>query len=124
MKYKTQHYAEALYGALKGKTALEQKEILKRFIRTLDKNKDRSKLNLILRNVEKEYLKSSGLCKIDLETVDGATESLKENIKSVVGQAIFTEKKNKDLGAGVKMLVNDHILIDATAENYLRKIFN
>lgn len=123
MRYKTQHYAEALYKVLKDKPASEQKKVLERFLRILDKNKDRAKLNLILKNVEKEYLKGNNLCKIAIESPDKISDHTKSLIQEIIGKAIFTEKLNKDLGAGIKLVINDHILIDATAQNYLKKIF-
>lgn len=124
MKYSPKQYACALLESLKGKSETKQKEMVGNFLKTLSKNNDWSRLNSILRTVEKEYLKDAGLKKVYLETAGSVMPGLEKEIEKILGHRIyFLSKTNPTLLAGIKILVDDELLIDASAKNKIEKIF-
>lgn len=123
MKYTPQQYAVALYAVLKGKSQTGRKEALKRFLLLLQKQRITFKLPQILREVEKQYLKEKGMQKVEVE-VAASKKNLKQEIEKILGSKIlFEEKENPELLAGIKILINDEVLVDASAKRGLELLF-
>lgn len=124
MKYKAKQYAAALFGALKDKGVAEQKEIISRFLSFLTKNREWRKISAIAKELERIQLKSKGLTKISVETVGELSTELKQRMGEILGgKTYFIHHKNPSLLAGIKILVDDEILIDASAKNRIDKMF-
>lgn len=125
MRYTNKQYAAAFLSALKDKSGKERTEILRRFLTLLQKNKDWPRLNLILREAEKFYLRKSGLKKVFLETAQPASPNVKKEVEKILGRKIvLSEKINPAILAGIKILVDDELLIDSSAQSRLRKLFS
>jgi len=124
VKYYPRQYALALRAALKEKTAKEQKNILRHFLRLIVKNKDLSKLNLIINEVEREGRKTKGILKVEISSSHLPSEGFKTKLKKILGKKIFfVDKIDPNLLAGLKILIEDETLIDATAKNQLVRLF-
>lgn len=125
MRYTNQQYAEAFLLALDNqKSEPQRREATRRFLSILQKNGDSPKLQTILRILEKKYLHKEGLKKVSLEYAGRLSPDTKKDIEKILGRKIIiTERKNPDLLAGIKILVNDEILIDASAKRQMDKLF-
>lgn len=124
MRYSVAQYALALKEALKGKSEKERKEILKRFLLLLRKNHASSKITQILQKYEYMLLKESGLSKVVLASPDPISAEVRREInKAMGGKGALQEKINQDLLGGITILINDEVLIDASASRQLEKLF-
>lgn len=124
MKYSSRIYATALAEALDGKPKEEQKQIANRFLQIVYKNRDKQKLGRILEETEKIILIKTDTAKVRLESVEPVSAKLKHEIKEVINKnVLFSEKIKPELLAGIKILINDELLIDASAQSRLNKIF-
>ncbi len=125
MRYSPRQYAAALLASLKGKTETEQNRLLKSFLVLVRQRGDSRRLGAIVREVEKQSLKEHGWKKVLLESPDPITSQMKKEMGEVLGKNIlWQEKINPDLVAGIRILINDEILVDASAKTQLRRIFN
>lgn len=125
MRYSPKQYAAALLLALEDKSAAEKKKVLHRFLSLISEGGDSARLGLVTRELEKQHLKKEGLQKVSVETVSKAPAKIKKEVEEILGKNIILEEKiNPDLIAGVKILVNEELLIDASAETRLRKLFS
>ena len=124
MKFSVRIYAEALAKALDNKTKEEQKHAAEKLRQILIKNRDRQKLNQILAETEKIILKRAGAAKVLLEAAEPVSDKIKRQIKESVNKKVFFKEDVKpELLAGIKILINDELLIDASAKSRLNKIF-
>lgn len=124
MRYSSRQYAEALYESLKGKEEAARKPVLARFLGILRKDRRTAALPDILRHYERHALATEGKVKVHIETPDGASDHLKREIEKALGKpAAFSERVEPKHLAGVLLLVNDSLLIDATARHRLEGIF-
>ncbi|MBI2056150.1 MAG: F0F1 ATP synthase subunit delta [Candidatus Sungbacteria bacterium] len=124
MKYTIKQYAEALYNALEKKKAKEAAEIGRRFFAVVRKNGDSPRMELILREFHKEYLKQKNLRAVKIEMASAVPARVKREIKNILGgEIMFTEQENSSLGAGIRITIDGEILIDASAKKQLEKIY-
>ena len=120
MKYTVRQYAEALNSALKGKEAAERKKAVGRFLNILRKHRDSARLGRILKEAELLHLKESGLRKVRVEAASPVTEGIKSEIKEILGDKVYLEEEvNPELLAGLRILVDEEIFIDASAKRRL-----
>ncbi len=125
MKYSPSHYAEALYGALSGKSPEERNKVARSFVGVIQKNRDSNLVSRILERYEKIYLKKEGLRKVDIESVDPISGKVKGEIEDALGSKIvFTEKINPKLIAGISLLIDDSTYVDASARAVINRIYN
>jgi F0F1-type ATP synthase delta subunit len=124
MKPSIKQYALALLLALGGQSEKKQKEIIRKFLILLTKNRAWSRLEAVLKEVERLHLKETGLAKVHVETASPISEGLRKEIEKVFGKKIsLSSKINPGLFAGIKIIVNDEIMVDASAKKQLDKIF-
>ena len=124
MKYRPSQYAETLYVATIDKTAEEQKKIVKRFADLLVRHQMTGKVTMIVEAYEKLILQKGGLRRVRIETAYQATETLKRDIRACLGKNIHIEEEiNSHMLGGVKILVDDEILIDASVKRQLDNLF-
>lgn len=124
MKYTNKQYASGLLEALEGKPEKKQKEIVRRFLLVLTKNRDWSRLEGIFEEAERICLKEAGLKKVYVETPSSVYPVLKKEIQKILGKKIFFSAKTKPaLFGGVRILIDNELLIDASAKRQLDKIF-
>jgi len=124
MKYRIAHYAEALHAALKDAPASKHKGIMRRFAALLSRHRMSGKSDLIAAAYEKIVLRESGTRKVKIESAAPASEGLKRAIREILGKKVFIEDHtNPELGAGIKILVDDELLIDASAKLHMEEMF-
>lgn len=124
MKYTSKQYAATLISALTGKSEEGKKEILKKFLVVLQRNGDLGKRNQILEEVRREYFKQNDLSKVEVEVAGEVKEELKQEIEEALGKAIsFYSKTNPNILGGIKILIDDETLIDASVKTQLDKLF-
>lgn len=124
MRYAPKQYAAALFKVLAVAPEKEQKKILKRFLSLLIQKGDTARLGFVLREVERQYLQSTRMKKVAVETPDVLSRAAEKNIKDIVGGGLILQQKiNPALLAGIKILINDELLVDASAETRLKRLF-
>lgn len=124
MKYTSKQYAVTLISALAGKSEDAKKDILKKFLIILQRNGDLGKRNQILEEVRREYFRQNDLSKVEVEVVGKIKEGLKQEIEESLGKAIsFDSKVNPKILGGIKILIDDETLIDASVKTQLDKLF-
>jgi len=121
MKYKSRDYANALVEIM-----LKEKDNAKMvagFLELIKKNKDEKKLKEILKLAEKIYFKKTGNKKIVLESARPQNFKNSELINSLVKKGdVVLEKINKELLAGVKIVVNEERQLDMSLLKKLQEI--
>ena len=81
-------------------------------------------MGLIITAYEKLVLQKTGTRKVRIESASPITEKLKKEIDDILGGKIyFEEAQNLDLLAGVKIMVDNELLIDASARRQMERIF-
>ena len=124
MRYRVAQYAEALHAVLKNKPVSEQKKIMRRFIAMLARHRMIGKIGLVVAAYEKKVLHEAGARKVRIETPDPISEQLKKEIGTILGKKVYFEEiTNPKLVAGIKILVDNELLIDASAKRQLERIF-
>jgi F0F1-type ATP synthase delta subunit len=120
---KTKLYAKALAEViLEGK--ISEKKITDNFLALLHKEKLEKKAKEILNLAEEIILKKQGNKKVVLESARKITESQKKLFKSFIKDGDKVEEKiNKDLIAGLKIIVNGEKQIDYSLNKKLQEIF-
>jgi F0F1-type ATP synthase delta subunit len=124
MRHTVRQYAEALTEGLEGKKESRRGEALARFVKMLRRNGDMQHLDRILVQYERMFLAKSGLVKIEIESPAKLSDALVHEIESSVGKpVVLIEKTNPKLLAGLRILLNDTLLIDATGKRRLESLF-
>lgn len=123
MKYHPREYAAALVAALEKKSLAEQKEITRNFVKLLHKYGDGAKVASVSREFERRYLAAAGLKKALIESADPTGGKLKNEIEKILGgNILFREIINPRLIAGIKILINDEVLVDASAQTQIKRM--
>ena len=123
MKYTNEQYAEVLFRATNEKTAAKQKEVVKNFLLLLSRKGVFYRLPFVVQKFEKKYRAHNGINKVRIEYPDKITGGVKKQIEKILGKKIFWEEKiNPVLLGGIKIIVNDDLLVDASAKRQLDKI--
>lgn len=121
MKYKSRDYANTL-----AEIMLKEKDNAKMvagFLEFVKKNRDEKKLREILKLTEKLYFKKTGQKKIVLETARAFNFKNSDLINNLVKKGdVVLEKINKDLIAGVKIIVNQEKQLDMSLFKKLQEI--
>lgn len=124
MKCTSKQYAAALRETLEGKTGRERKEILRRLVKVLLKNRDFSKRAAVLKEYERQCLRAQDVKKIILDSAAPVPQKLKHEIQKILGGKLsFSERIDPVLLAGIKILVNDEIMIDASGRGRIKHLF-
>jgi len=124
MRYRPAQYAEALYEALEGKGPKDRRTIARSFARMISRHRMTAKTSVILAAYEKLSLRRRGMHKVRIEAAGPVSEQTRKEIREILDAKIhFEEVDNPDLLAGVKILVDDELLIDASARRQLDNLF-
>lgn len=125
MRYSIRQYAEALLLALEDKNKQERREVIGRFLAVLRKKRDGAKLARIIKTLELLYLKKTGFHKIVLESASPPVLKIKTEVEKILGKKIFFEERiNPELLAGIRILVDEELFIDASAKRRLDTLFS
>lgn len=124
MKYRITQYAEALDRALEDKKPDEQKKVIRNFLNLLGRHRMLTRLNHIVHAYERHALKRQGLRKIIMEYAGGDAEAMRSEIEKMFRSKVLIKAVNNPaILAGVRLLVDDEILIDASARRQMYKMF-
>jgi F0F1-type ATP synthase delta subunit len=124
MKYKPAQYAEALAASLDGASASEMHTRVRAFAELLKKHRMLGKAEGIMRIVERRLAKRAGATRVTFETADTPSESLRKEVTGIFGgKAWIEEKVRPELLAGIRILVDDETLVDASGKRRLAEIF-
>ncbi|MDP3771939.1 MAG: F0F1 ATP synthase subunit delta [bacterium] len=124
MRYRITHYAEALDRALENKKPEEQKKIVRNFLYLLQRHRMLPRLNRIVEAYERHALKRRGMRKVVMEYANGKIDAMKNEIEKMLGKKIVINAvENPRILAGVRLLIDDEILIDASARHQMEKMF-
>lgn len=120
MNYTPIQYAAALMGALKGKTAAQQKDIAARLVRHLSRARAQKRLGDIVRQAERMEREKEGAVAADVQSASPLRAGVRQSIERVLGKkAVMTESVDPRLLAGLRILIDEETLIDATARRRL-----
>lgn len=123
MRYKPRYYAKAFLLAASEKGA-DVSVLAANLQKTLGRNKDSRKLPNILREIEILEREERGEQKIVAEVAGGASASLTNKIKKAFGlPCTITLRENRELIAGMRIIVNDEVMIDGSAKKRIDNIF-
>lgn len=121
MKYKSKQYAIALVEIMQKEK--DSAKMVAGFLDFIKKNRDEKKLREILKLAEKLYFKKTGNKKIILETARHQNFKNSELINSLVKKGdVVEEKINKDLIAGVKIVINEERQLDFSLFKKLQEL--
>lgn len=125
MTFTPRQYATALLDSLtEGPIAL-QETYIKNFFVLLRKHKKYSLLPAIVTQLEKISNMKEGLTKVTVESAAPLTDVLRKHITYTIGGKVLLEEKvERDLLAGIKFIINDSILIDASGESRIKTLFS
>ncbi len=124
MRYSIKQYALALLISLAEKKGEERKNIIRNFLSLLTRNGDQTKLELIIKEAEKTERRKKGIYQVELASATKISGKLKEEVEKIIGKkVIFKERMDPEILAGLKILIEDETLIDATAQSQIAKIF-
>ena len=124
MKYTNGQYAEALIAALDGKTNAERRKIAGRFFRALARHRALSRLNRVILEAERRRRRRDGLLKVDVGAAAPLRPKSRLMLEKILGKkTVISETVQEELGAGVRILINEEKLIDASARRKLSEIF-
>ncbi|MBI2637849.1 MAG: F0F1 ATP synthase subunit delta [Candidatus Sungbacteria bacterium] len=124
MRYTTRQYAQALYDVLRHTTEEKRGEVIKRLYMVLSRQRILSSYERILQGTERIFLKENGIKKVVLETPLRASRDMKKEIQDILGKKILLQEKiDPDLLAGIRIRINDEMLIDASAKTQVMKLF-
>jgi len=116
-------YAKALAEAALKKGA-DEKKIVNNFVKLLVSAGIEGKSKEILTLAEEMILAKQGKRKITFETARKITAGQKKILEGVAKEGdIVKEKINKELIAGVKIIINDSKQFDASMQSKLQNIF-
>ena len=120
MRRKPSQYAEALYEALEGKKIEDRGKIIRSFVAILFRHRAIGKSSAILAAYEKVVLRAQGMRKVRIESPGRVSDQLKKDISDILGTKIhWEEAENPDLLAGIRIVVDDELLIDASGMRQL-----
>ncbi len=124
MKYTTKQYANSLLSALEGKSAKAQGEAIGKFLKILARNGDAQKRNQIMAEVKRVHLKKNKIHEVRVEMAANPPATLKKDLESALGKnIIFEDVLNPKLLGGIKILIDDETLIDASVRTQLDRMF-
>jgi F0F1-type ATP synthase delta subunit len=123
MRYSAKQYAEALHAAIGKLHGAERAEAIGRFLRIMKRSGDHSKLDEILAAYEKIAIRADGMVKAEVRTPSGLSPAVRRAVEEALGRpAVIVEKVDPELLAGIEIVLNDSLAIDATAKSKLNKI--
>lgn len=141
MRYKAKQYAEAFTDALadaeragmparpsafaESSAGMEAAQALtRRFVELLTRHRMLAQAGRIIKAAERLLAKRAGVRRIALESASVLPQALREELAGIFGGAVWlSERVRPDLLAGVRILIDDETLIDASGKHRLAEIF-
>ena len=124
MRYKPGHYAQALAEALAETTPETARAKIRAWVELLKKHRMLGKAEAIVRAVERELAKRAGVRRVLLESAVADSGAVQKEITGTLDGKVWIEEKIRpELLAGIRILIDDETLIDASGKRRLEKIF-
>lgn len=124
MKYTTGQYAAALGAALADAPAAERSVMIRRFLTLLRKNRDTRRLGAVMRKAESQSLADQGLHKVVLTSAEPVSPEVKKDIAAALHKKpLWEETIDPAMLGGIRILIDDELLIDASARRRLDRMF-
>jgi len=124
MRYSSSQYAAALLAAAKNKSKEKRRHIIRNFIAILRKNRDIQRFTMILREVERQYLRKAGLKKVEVKSAAPLLPEIKKEIFNLAGEKIILRELLKpELLAGITLLIDNELFIDASGRHRIKRLF-
>lgn len=130
MKYKPKIYAEALVDLIlkrpaSDKSSAGEEKIVDNFLKLLQKNGDMGKAGQIVSLAKKIFIKKTGRRQLTIESARKIKANQKALIESILHKGdVVAEKINKDLLAGIKIIIDGERQFDTSMQKKLENIFN
>jgi F0F1-type ATP synthase delta subunit len=122
MKYPVHAYADAFLSLIEEHPE-KKGEIVKGFARTLRSSGDAENADKIIACVEEKMARKEGRAKIKIYSARILPDALIQKIKNTFGKdSLVSHVIAPEIIAGVKIVVNDEIMIDATLKKKLELI--
>lgn len=124
MKYKATQYADALVEALEGADQETSRTRIRTFIELLKRHQMLGKADSIVRAAVRKLAARAGMRRVVLQSADAPSETLRKEITDLFdGKVWLEEKVQPDLLAGIRVLIDDEILVDASGKQQLTQMF-
>ena len=124
MRYKAKQYAEAFADALGGATPESAYARIRAFVALLARHRALARAPRILPPAVRLLAARAGARRVSLESASALPLTLHEELMGIFGgKAWLTERLRPELLAGVRILIDDETLIDASGKRRLAEIF-
>ena len=124
MKHSRTQYASALVESLEGAPAAERRNRARRFFSILVRNGDWRELPAILRHAERLSRVRAGVRTVEVKSSASLSPAVRTEIKTLMGpRALITESVEPQLLAGLTMLIDQDVFVDASAASRIRHLF-
>lgn len=124
MRYRPGHYAQALAESLADTTSETARTRIRAFAQLLKKHRMLGKAESIARAAERRLAAGAGVRRILIESAAPDPGAVKKEITELLGGKVWLEEKARpELLAGIRILIDDETLIDASAERRLVEMF-
>jgi len=125
MRYHPDLYARAFLETLEKAPPEKKQELYNRFIKVIAKNGDLSRVNAILRCIERALVKKNGGRFVKLEFARSIPENLVAGLRKNFSEKDKTEIAfNPSLVAGVRITIDEEKELNNSLSSKLKKIFN
>jgi len=122
-RYTPKQYASALFESLQDAKPSDQASLLKRFAGVLVKNYDRSLLPKIAMQLKKLERAKGGRHEVVLTSARPLDKGTIAEVKAKVGaNSGITEIVDPDVLGGLKVLINDELVIDGTYQARIKRV--
>lgn len=124
MRYSADNYAKALLAAVEGKSAEEQKSVMRRFLAAVKKFGDEKNLPKILTALELAVTKEHGGREVVMESAREIPAGLRKELEAkFTSEDLIRERTNPTLIAGIRILIDGEWMVDASLKRRLEKLF-
>ncbi|TSD03684.1 MAG: hypothetical protein Greene071436_266 [Parcubacteria group bacterium Greene0714_36] len=126
MKYTPAQYAAALAAVLKKtKTASDRKNIAARLFRCLSETRMLKQIDRIVHEADRIMRREKGGVAVAIESAAPLSGARRREVGRALGaKAVITEAVNPRLLAGMRIIIDEETLIDATAQRRLQLLFS
>lgn len=118
-------YARALLAAWQKTPTEARSKLVRRFLFLVSAKGDRKRLPRILREIERRYFASAGLRNVRIETASPLSRETRSNVRAAIGaKNVIREVVHPELLAGIRIMIDDNLLIDASAATQIHRLFS
>ncbi len=124
MRYKPRQYAEALVAVLADAESTDVHGQVRAFCELLARHRMLGKAEYIIRSAERLLAKRSGVQRVQVASVDTLSPMVRDELTGIFGGKVWlSEERRPNLLAGIRILIDDETLIDASGARRLSQLF-